>query len=109
MRTYSEQELALRDLRRIPGVGKSIAMDFYQQGFRSVAEFVGREPEQLYQKQCEIQGCHVDRCWLYVARLAVYFAETPAEQHDKAKLLWWNWKDEMHQGYRIKIRLQSST
>ncbi|MBI3231218.1 MAG: pathogenicity locus [Burkholderiales bacterium] len=90
---YSDEELALKDLRRIPGVGKSIALDFYAQGFRSVDELKGREPDALYQRQCEIQGCHVDRCWLYVARLAVYFAETPEQEQEKAKLLWWNWKD----------------
>ncbi|WP_338847763.1 helix-hairpin-helix domain-containing protein [Massilia sp. W12] len=84
---------ALADLRRIPGVGKSIAQDFYDQGLRAVTDFIGRDPQQLYQRQCEIQGCHVDRCWLYVARLAVYFAETAPAQHEKSKLLWWNWKD----------------
>lgn len=93
VKTYSEEELALRDLRRIPGVGKSIAQDFYQQGFRSVAQLAGCDPEVLYQKQCEIQGCHVDRCWLYVARLAVYFAQTPAAEHEPEKLLWWKWMD----------------
>ncbi len=89
----SEEAIALRDLQRIPGVGKSIARDFYQQGFRSVEQLRGCEPDALYQRQCELQGCHVDRCWLYVARLAVYFAQTPVEEQEKDKLLWWNWKD----------------
>ncbi len=74
------QAAALADLRRIPGVGKSIAMDFYLQGFRRVDQLASCDPEQLYQRQCELQGCHVDRCWLYVARLAVYFAQTPPAQ-----------------------------
>ncbi len=92
-RELNEEALALRDLRRIPGVGKSIALDFYQQGFRSVAQLQGCEPDVLFQRQCEIQGCHVDRCWLYVARLARYFAQTPVQEQEKEKLLWWNWKD----------------
>lgn len=87
------EKIALRDLQRIPGVGKSIARDFYEQGFRSVEQLRGCDPESLYQRQCEIQACHVDRCWLYVARLAVYFAETPVMEQQKEKLLWWNWKD----------------
>jgi len=33
----------------------------------------------------------VDRCVLYVYRLAVYFAEN--ETHEPEKLKWWNWKD----------------
>jgi hypothetical protein len=89
--TCSEHEVALRDLQRIPGVGPSIAEDFYLQGFRRVDELKGGDPQQLYDKQCELQGGHVDRCWLYVARCAVYFAETP--NPDPVKLKWWNWKD----------------
>jgi hypothetical protein len=33
----------------------------------------------------------LNRCWLYVARCAVYFAETIDPEPDKLK--WWNWKD----------------
>ncbi len=92
---YSERDnehaLAIKDLRRIPGVGMSIAEDFYAQGFRTVNQLKACDPLTLYQKQCEIQGGHVDRCWLYVARCAVYFAETL--EPDPEKLKWWNWKD----------------
>ena len=61
---------ALRDFRRIPGVGRTIA---------------------LYERLCELQGCHVDRCMLYVLRCAVYFAS--GERHDPELLKWWHWKD----------------
>ncbi len=86
-----EESVALQDLRRIPGVGPSIARDFYEQGFRRVSELKRCNPQQLYDRQCELQGQHVDRCWLYVARCAVYFAETA--KPDPEKLKWWNWKD----------------
>jgi hypothetical protein len=33
----------------------------------------------------------VDRCWLYVARCAEYFASEA--RRDPEKLKWWNWKD----------------
>ncbi|MES2299272.1 MAG: helix-hairpin-helix domain-containing protein [Pseudomonadota bacterium] len=89
--TAPEQAAALTDLRRIPGVGKSIAQDLYTQGFRSVDELKGCDAQAMYERQCEIQGCHVDRCWLYVARCAIYFAETKRPEPDKLK--WWNWKD----------------
>ena len=82
---------ALKDLRRIPGVGPSLAQDLHDQGFRRVDELKGCDPQAMYDRQEEIQGCHVDRCWLYVARCAVYFAETPNPEPDKLK--WWNWKD----------------
>ncbi len=87
----SEHVVAINELRRIPGVGSSIAQDFYDQGFRCVDQLKGCDPQLLYARQCEIQGGHVDRCWLYVARCAVYFAETP--QPEPEKLKWWNWKD----------------
>ena len=90
----SEQAVALKDLQRIPGVGPSIAQDLYSQGFRRVADLKRciREVKQaMYDKQCELQHGHVDRCWLYVARCAVYFAETPRPAPEKLK--WWNWKD----------------
>jgi hypothetical protein len=86
-----EQAAALRDLQRIPGVGPSIAQDLYEQGWRRVDELKGANPQALYDRQCELQGCHVDRCWLYVARCAVYFAENP--HPEQVKLKWWNWKD----------------
>ena len=82
---------ALRDFRRIPGVGASIAEDLWGLGMRSVDDLRGGDPQALYDRMCEIQGMHIDRCMLYVLRCAVYFAsEYP---HDPDKLLWWNWKD----------------
>ena len=85
-----EQE-ALENLQRIPGVGPSIARDLFELGFRSVAELKERNPETLYAAHCAQKGVRVDRCWLYVARCAVYFASH--DRHDPAMLKWWAWKD----------------
>ena len=81
----------LRELRRIPGVGKSIAADLHQLGISEVAELRGRDPEELYEQFCELSGARVDRCLLYVFRCAVYFAGE--RNPDPEKLKWWNWKD----------------
>ena len=51
----------------------------------------GRDPEELYQRECLAEGCQVDRCVLYVYRLAVHFAEHGSCPPDKAN--WWDWKD----------------
>lgn len=83
--------LVLRDLRRIPGVGKSIALDLWNLGLRSVDDLRGRDPEDLYARLEALAGRHVDRCMLYVLRCAVYFAETA--DPDPERLKWWNWKD----------------
>ncbi|MBU1230349.1 MAG: helix-hairpin-helix domain-containing protein [Proteobacteria bacterium] len=87
----SPDPAVLKDLRRIPGVGKSIAVDFWNLGLRSVDDLRGRDPQALYADMEALAGRHVDRCMLYVFRCAVYFAETPAP--DPELLHWWSWKD----------------
>ncbi len=82
----------LKEFRRIPGVGKSIAEDLWNLGLRSVQDLRGRDPEELYAAICTLQGQHVDRCMLYVFRCAVYYASH--EVHDPQLLKWWNWKDD---------------
>lgn len=84
---------ALRDLMRIPGVGKSIAQKLTNIGGCSVQELVGRDPEELYAISNAWVGRRQDPCLLYVLRSAVYFAETPPTDRSPEKLLWWNWKD----------------
>jgi hypothetical protein len=80
----------LKDLRRIPGVGRSIAVDLWNLGLRGVDDLRGKSPEALYARLEELAGRHVDRCMLYVLRCAVYFAQTAAPEPEKLK--WWNWK-----------------
>ncbi len=85
------KETAIRDLHQIPGVGKRIAEDLWNLGFRSVQELQGSDPEELYFRLCALQGAQIDRCMLYVFRCAVYYASH--EQHDSELLKWWNWKN----------------
>jgi hypothetical protein len=81
----------LAEFRKIPGVGKTIAEDFWNIGLRSIDDLQGKDPELLYDQLCQYQKCKVDRCMLYVFRCAVYFA---SEQNPNPELLkWWNWKD----------------
>ena len=74
----------LKDFQKIPGVGKAIAHDLWNLGFRSVSELKDKNPEKLYLELCEFQGCKVDRCMLYVFRYAIYFASN--ERHEKELL-----------------------
>ncbi|MGE5397630.1 MAG: helix-hairpin-helix domain-containing protein [Chitinophagales bacterium] len=78
-------------LESIPGVGRIIAQYIRSLGFSKVSELKGQDPELLYQRICEYQGCHMDRCLLYVFRCAIYYASHNA--HDPELLKWWNWKD----------------
>ncbi|WP_126380734.1 helix-hairpin-helix domain-containing protein [Desulfovibrio ferrophilus] len=83
---------SIRNLKRIPGVGPSLSEDLYRLGFTSVSALADQDPQAMYDRLMELEGCHVDRCVLYVFRCAVYFASET--QHDPARLKWWNWKDQ---------------
>ncbi|GBE02462.1 pathogenicity locus [bacterium BMS3Bbin06] len=82
---------ALMGFRVIPGVGKSIAQDLVDLGYRKVTELKGESPDVMYQKLISLRGGHIDRCVLYVFRCAVYYAGNTV--HEPELLKWWNWKD----------------
>ena len=81
----------LKQFQTIPGVGKSIAGDLWNMGFRSVTELKGKNPEKMFKDVCNLYGTHVDKCMLYVFRCAVYFASE--KRHEPELLKWWKWKD----------------
>jgi len=85
------KEEILNELRTIPGVGKSISLDLWDLGIRSVCGLRNKNPETLFRKHCDKAACQVDRCVLYVFRCAVYYASH--KRHDPRLLHWWNWKD----------------
>lgn len=84
----------IKELKKIPGVGKSIATDLYNIGIRQIHDLKGKDPQLLYDKSNKFAGCVQDRCLLYVFRCAVYFAETIPGCRENEKLKWWNWKDQ---------------
>jgi hypothetical protein len=86
------KEKVIQELRTIPGVGKSISLDLWNLGIRSVRALKNKNPEVLYRKHCILAGQPVDRCLLYVFRCAVYYASH--KRHNPELLLWWNWKDQ---------------
>ncbi|HEX5626144.1 MAG TPA: helix-hairpin-helix domain-containing protein [Saprospiraceae bacterium] len=91
--TWMQASKKIKDLTRIPGVGKSIATDLIHIGIEKVEDLKGKDPYALYELSNRFAGAVQDRCLLYVFKCAVYFAETPAEKQDPEKLKWWNWKD----------------
>jgi hypothetical protein len=90
----NNEQLALKELQKIPGVGKIIARDLWNIGIRSIENLRGKDPEQLYQQLCRYKGCQVDRCMLYTFRGAVYYASN--DEYDTELLKWWNWKDKIN-------------
>lgn len=86
-----DERASLRDLRRCPGIGPSMARDLVDLGVGSVGDLRGQDPDRLYGELCELRGCAIDRCVLYAFRCAVYFAGTSDPHPDL--LRWWRWKD----------------
>lgn len=80
-----------KDLQTIPGVGPNIEKHLLELGYSTVNSLKGADPETMYIRECRQRGEQLDRCVLYVYRLAVYFAENT--EHEPEKLKWWNWKD----------------
>lgn len=82
----------MSELTTIPGVGKVVSKKLARIGIVCAEDFVGRDPEELYEAWCAVaqDSYDVDRCVLYVLREAVYYAEGGREPE---KLKWWNWKD----------------
>lgn len=87
----SPSKADLQDLRRLPGVGPSIAMDLWRLGFRRAEELRGQDPEALYQRFMALEGRHVDRCLLYVFRAAVHAVD--CDHPEPKRLKWWDFKD----------------
>ena len=81
----------MTDLLKIPGVGANMKEHLLNLGIQCVEDLKGQDAQALYDRDCLLHGGSLDRCVLYVYRLAVYYAEN--EVHDPEKLKWWNWKD----------------
>ena len=79
------------ELQKIPGVGPSMARHLERIGCPTLESLRGQDPEELYRRDCLSQGCQVDRCVLYVYRLAVHYAEYGSCLPGKSN--WWDWKD----------------
>lgn len=85
-------KLSKNDLKNIPGVGKNMEQHFFNIGIFTIDDLIGKNPEELFLKDCSVKGFQDDRCVLYVFRLAVYYATNSV--HEPEKLKWWNWHDE---------------
>lgn len=80
-------------LTKIPGIGRTFAADFCRIGIQSVEELVGRAPQQLYealQEANESVGHKTSKNYLYVLRMAVYYANGGRAPE---RLMWSAWSD----------------
>ena len=87
-----DKQKVLKEFQTLPGVGKSIAKDLWNMGFRSVDNLKGKNPDALYEQLNKLLGVTVDRCMLYTFRCIMYFVSH--EKHEPKLLKWWAWSDE---------------
>jgi hypothetical protein len=87
------EEQSMKELKKIPGVGKSIALDLWNVGIYKISDLKGKDPQLLYERSNKFAGAMQDRCLLYVFRCAVYYSETEEKKREPELLKWWNWKD----------------
>ncbi len=89
--TKMDKVATLRELQKIPSIGKACALDLWNIGIRRMGDLRNADPEALYEDLNTWSGVRHDICMLYTFRCAVYFASH--EVHDPEKLNWWYWKD----------------
>lgn len=91
----TDKAKALKELTTIPGVGKVVALDLWNLGYKSIHSLVGQDAEEIYIRHNDLRKKVQDICMLYTFRCAVYFAETYGQLLDPEKLKWWNWIDDV--------------
>lgn len=79
-------------LRKIPNVGSQTEQDLIAMGYTSIELLKGKKAEDLYEEECRLRGCTIDRCQLYLYRALEYFVHTDNPNREKCK--WWYWKDD---------------
>ena len=83
----------MSDLRDIPGIGRTFVNDFPRIGITRVADLRHHDPEDLFERlrvANDAQSHGTSRNYLYVVRMAVYYANGG---RDPDKLRWNAWAD----------------
>lgn len=78
--------------RKLPNVGVQTEQDLLAMGYTSIDSLKGVKADDLYQKECDLRGCSIDRCQLYLYRALEYYINS--EDPDIEKCKWWYWKDD---------------
>ncbi|MDY5612209.1 helix-hairpin-helix domain-containing protein [Dysosmobacter sp.] len=86
----------------LPGIGPRIGRYMNDLGYYRVGDLRGADAAEMYTRHNILRGFEDDPCFLYVFRMAIYFAEN--DVHDPELLRWWNWRREGEGGPQKKKR-----
>lgn len=84
----STETESLKALQTIPNIGKSLAKDLYDLGYRAPEDLGQQDPKRMYDKLCQQTGERQDPCVLDTFMAAVHYANT-----GEAKK-WWEFTSE---------------
>ena len=71
------------DLITIPNIGEKTKQSLLNIGITCVEDLKGKNPEDLYSKDCIVKGFQEDKCQLYLFRMAIYYAENTVREEEK--------------------------
>lgn len=97
---------ALNRFGDLEGVGSNMAQHLWDIGIRSKGDIATGDPEEMYKKDCRLQGGTLDRCVLYVYRCvqAVCKAELQHRTIEPSLHKWWNWSDTRIEQRELKLQ-----
>jgi hypothetical protein len=78
-----------RELRDLVSIGPAMLRDFELLGIASVSQLARQNPENLYERLCQVTGKPQDICCLDVFRAAVAQARNSRLPLDQSQ--WWYW------------------
>jgi hypothetical protein len=78
----------LKALTTIPNVGPAVARRLLRLGIEAPEDLRGRDPDELFQRICALEGRREDVCLLDTFRAAVAFADGEPERP------WWHYSRE---------------
>ena len=78
----------------LPNIEQQTEQDLLSMGYTSLDSLKGKSANDLYKQECEMKGCTVDRCQLYVYRALTYYIDSDNPNKEKSK--WWYWKDDYY-------------
>jgi len=79
-------------LQDLVSVGPAMLRDFQLLGVRSITAFAREEPQEMYNRLCEVTGEQQDPCVLDVFTAAVAQARDPYLPPEQRQ--WWYWTRE---------------
>ncbi|HEX6508678.1 MAG TPA: helix-hairpin-helix domain-containing protein [Chloroflexota bacterium] len=70
------ERVAWRALQTMPNIGPAMGYDLIRLGMRRPEDLAGRDPGELYEELCRLDGTQHDPCVRDVMAAAVSYAET---------------------------------